>query len=832
MLDPGITGPALQNLPLRPKGVHYQIADTGSVTSRFLSSIFQPITTFFPMLNQNPAPPPPPPPLSVATPSSTAALAALEGAILRGEKSLRWILAEHETLKRNTPLLQLSSRSMVSLFQRLLALGSYRQFLELMEKEDLVAVEGVGLVKLSLEQFDEARRKDVLGELCQMCEREHRIRFRGMLAELEVQAQKDLHNAVMRETAAMLSQLMGDSAEATEEAFAKGVAVANDVAALCSVVDRIIAARTRIGLEISRTIFERFIELDGLSESVKYTLDPEINIPGSNNIGRICKAFCDLDRYKEAYALIIAALEVDKFGFLSDLDVRVGVRAVDSSNEKTEVELVGLWEALNKSKAISIRDITKNTFSAFIGRACRLKFGKKSQWWEGNGATPLLKMCMEIIILRLRGEVKTEHLSTLVEAWVWNWQGNEEARVDTNSLNESIPFMSSFLGVLTPEQFDDVLKQTVSRIMANCQRMNNEIWPVRVLWPLVASIAQNKRLWMSEESIALWTLEGAVLRKGLASKYLAFRTDEEIARFVIRHYLPFRVALESEDSSEKEKAKAVFYQLRGLEHKRGGFDPDIRAGMEAGIDRVLEASAGPFATAILAFKGTGIPCRTLLLDMIYTLYRLGRPADIVNMLQSLSPHAIRPSSSQYARLVRTLALEYPHSALALLKLFAKSQYSTFASYIVMVAHEHPHLAVSAYRFLTNPNTFPFTPDQPQLAPRRRPKRRLLVAMAWKFANSPALTARQCHRWVVQCYRTTLKLGYSPGPTMGLAIAVASVQRTIREGVPVRLTSARQKWVAQVVRRQCGPTRAKQVQEILARYEVRRSEHRKNRSPRW
>lgn len=232
------------------------------------------------------------------------------------------------------------------------------------------------------------------------------------------------------------------------------------------------------------------------------------------------------------------------------------------------------------------------------------------------------------------------------------------------------------------------------------------------------------------------------------------------------------------------------------------------------------------------YRKYGIPCRTLLLDMVYTLYRLGRPTDIVNMLRSLSSHTIRPSSSQYARLIRTLALEYPHSGLALLKLFAKSQYSTFASYIVMVAHKHPHLAVSAYRFLTRPNTFPYTPDQPQLAPRRRPKRRLLVAMAWKFANSPALTARQCHRWVFQCYRTILKLGYSPGPTMGLAVAVAAVQRTIREGVPVRIGSARQKWVIQTVRRQCGPAKARQVQEILMRYEVRRKEQMNKRSLRW
>lgn len=823
-----------QNLPLRPKGVHYQIGDTGSVTSRFLSSIFQPITTFFPTFHQDLAPPPPPP-LSISTiPSSTAEIAALESAILGGEKSIRWILSEHEKLKRNTPYLGLSSRSVVSLFQRLLALGSYRQFLEFVEREDLLAVEGVGLVKLSLEKFDEARRKSILEELCRMCEREHRIRFRGMLAELELQAQKDLHNAVMRETMMMLSQIMGETTgEATEPVFAKGVAMAKDVEMLCSIIDRIILTRTKIGIETSRIIFERFIELEGLCESIKYALNPAINVPESNNVGRICNEFCERARYKEAYAFIISALQVDKFGFLSDLDILVGIRSIESNGKKTEAELVGLWEALNKSAAISVRDITKHTFAAFIGRACRLKFGNKSQWWEGNGATPLLKMCMEIIILRLRGEVKTEHLSTLVEAWVWNWQGDENARVDTNSLNESIPFMSSFLDVLSPNQLDDVLKQTVSRIMSNCQRNDDEIWPVRVLWPFVASVAQNRRLWANEESIALWALEGAVLRKGLAPKYLAFRTDEEIARFVVRHYLPFRVALESADASEKEKAKAVFYQMRGLERKRAAaLDPDIRAGMEAGIDTEIEARDGPFATAILAFKGTGIPCRTLLLDMVYTLYRLGRPADIVNMLQRLSLHTIRPSSSQYARLIRTLAPEYPYCSLALLKLFAKSQYSTFASYIVMVAHKHPHLALSAYRFLTRPNTFPYTPDQPQLAPRRRPKRRLLVAMAWKFANSPALTARQCHRWVLQCYKTTLKLGYSPGPAMGLAIAVAAVQRTIREGVPVRLKSARQKWVVQVVRRQCGPAKARQVQEILMRHETRRREQMKRRSPRW
>lgn len=823
-----------QNLPLRPKGVHYQIGDTGSVTSRFLSSIFQPITTFFPTFHQDLAPPPPPP-LSISTiPSSTAELAALESAILGGEKSIRWILSEHEKLKRNTPYLGLSSRSVVSLFQRLLALGSYRQFLEFVEREDLLAVEGVGLVKLSLEKFDEARRKNILEELCQMCEREHRIRFRGMLAELELQAQKDLHNAVMRETMMMLSQIMGETAEkATEPVFAKGVAMAKDAEMLCSIIDRIILTRTKIGIETSRIIFERFIELEGLCESIKYALNPVINVPESNNVGRICNEFCERARYKEAYALIISALRVDKFGFLSDLDILVGIRSIDSNGGKTEVELVGLWDALNKSTAISVRDITKHTFAAFIGRACRLKFGNKSQWWEGNGATPLLKMCMEIIILRLRGEVKTEHLSTLVEAWVWNWQGDENARVDTNSLNESIPFMSSFLDVLSPNQLDDVFKQTVSRIMSNCQRNDDEIWPVRVLWPFVASVAQNRRLWANEESIALWALEGAVLRKGLAPKYLAFRTDEEIARFVVRHYLPFRVALESADASEKEKAKAVFYQMRGLERKRAAaLDPDIRAGMEAGIDTEIEARDGPFATAILAFKGTGIPCRTLLLDMVYTLYRLGRPVDIVNMLRSLSLHTIRPSSSQYARLIRTLAPEYPYCSLALLKLFAKSQYSTFASYIIMVAHKHPHLALSAYRFLTRPNTFPYTPDQPRLAPRRRPKRRLLVAMAWKFANSPALTARQCHRWVLHCYRTTLKLGYAPGPTMGLAIAVAAVQRTIREGVPVRLRSARQKWVVEVVRRQCGPAKARQVQEILMRHEARRREQIKKRSPRW
>lgn len=816
-------------LPSRPQGVHYQINDTGSITSRFLSSIFQPIATFFPNSYQDP--PPPPTPLSISTPSSTLALEELENGIIQGIKSIRWILTEHKKLKQHAPYLQLSSRAAVSLFERLLAVKMYKQFLQVIEMEDLVAVEGADLVSLSLEQFDEDKKKEVLAELYQVCSKEHRDRFRGMLQELDIQAQKALHKAVLRETELMLSQIMGKTAEKpTEPTFAKAVAMATDAEMLCTIVDRIIATKTKIGVETSQAIFQRFIDLGCLDDSVKYALNPEINVPETNNAAKICTAFCEKTRYREAYNLIMAALEVKKFGFLSDADIRVGVRTVDSSGQETEEELVALWEALNKSNAISVRDIRKETFQALIGRACRLKFGRKSQWWEGDGATPLLKMCIEIIVLRLHGEVKVEHLSTLLETWVWNWQGDEAARVDTHSLDGSIPFLPSLLDILTPEQLDEVFRITIFRVIANCKRMGNEIWPLRVLWPLVASVARNRRLWTDEESVALWILEGLLLRKGLAHKYLAFRTDAEIARFVVRHYLPFRLALESKDESEKEKAKNVFFKLRAMEDAEP--DPDIRAGVEKGIEVAIDTDPGPFATAILAFKGTGIPCRTLLLDMVYTLHRLGRPVEVINMLRSLSPNAIRPSSSQYSRLIRVFTPKYPEIALAMLKLYAKSQYSTFASYIVTVAHKHPHLAIDAYRFLTRPSTFPPTPDQPQASPRRLPKRRLLVAMAWKFANSPVLTARQCHRWVHKCYCTMLRLGYAPGPTVGLAFAVAAVQRTIREGIPVRVGSARQKWVLQTVKRQAGIKKAKEVENILKDYEAKRKERAQDRSLKW
>lgn len=711
-------------------------------------------------------------------------------------------------------------------------MGRHWEFLEVLEKEDLVAVESVDLVWLSLDYFEGAKRNDVLEGLYSVCKSEGRQRFCAMLAEVEARAQEDLHAAILKETTQMMSQILKGKG-ATEADFARGVKMAKDTTMLCAIIDRILSTRTKIGIETSRAIFQRFIDLENPDESIKYALNSSINVPGTDNIANLCTILCNKTRYQTAYDLIIAALKVDKFGFLSDQDVLVGVRAVDSTSERTEEQLVDLWEALNKSSAISVRDITKNTFSAFIGRACRLKFGRKDQWWQGNGATPLFKMCIEIIILRLRGEVKLDHLATLLETWVWNWHGNERARVNLNSLDESIPFLPVFLDVLSPTQLDHVFTVTINRITANCLRKGGEIFPVRVLWPFVASVAQNSRIWTNEESTALWVLEGAILRKGLVSKYLAFRTDSEIARFVVRHYLPFRLALENPDGSAKEKAKRVFFQLtRDLEQTERDMDPETRAGLETGIVMGPQKGMGPFATAILAFQGTGIPCRTLLLDMVYTLLRLHRPQEIVHMLQHLNPYGIRPSSSQYARLIRIMTAAYPDAALRMLKLYAKSQYSTFASYIATVAYTHPHHALAAYRFLTRTNRFPFTLDQPTLVPRRYPKRRLLIAMAWKFANSPVLTARQCLRWVHKCYGTMMKLGYSPGPTMGLAFAVAGVQRTIREGIPVRVGSARMRWLLVKVRKQAGPKKAAEVEEILRRWEAKRTERARGRSWNW
>lgn len=800
----------------RPKGVHYQLTDVGTTTSAFLSAIFKPIQAFFPTRTDE-YPPPPPKPLSIATPTSTRALRDLEEGILSTEKSLKWISDKHRALKSHSPYLQLSSRAVVSLFQRLLEAGMYKRFLEVLESEDVLAEEGVDLVWMSLEKYDAVTRRRVLEGLCETCKAQHRQRFRGMLMGLDYKVEKDLHMDVLNETAQMLSQILVIKAP-TEEGYAAEVAKATNVEELSGVCDRIAAGTVKIGIETSQAVFRRFLELGGIDDAAKYALKPSVNVPGTHNIARLCDALCDKRRYQDAYRLITGALKVQSFGFISDFDVLAGVRTVDSLSGRTEDELVDLWEALNTSYAISIRDITKETFAAFIGRACRLKFGRRSQWWEGNGATPLLKMCMEIIILRLRGEVNTTHLATLMEAWIWNWQGDEDKRVDTTSLDESIPFLPNFLDILSHEQLDQVLILVINRITINCQRRGNEIFPVRVLWPFVSSVAKSQ-LWRNEESVALWAIEGAVLRKGLASKYLAFRSDPEIARFVVRHYLPFRMAVEGADGTEKENAKAVFMQLRGMDNPGGIMVTNPEGNSQA---------IGPFAHAILAFKDTGIPCRTLLLDMVYTLYRLMRPQQIVELLRDLNAHGIRPSSSQYSLLIRTLTPTHPSSALSLLKIYAKSQYSVFAAFIASTASKHPHLAISAYRFLTRPNVFPFTPDQPCLAPRRLPKRRLLRVMAWKFANSPALTARQCQRWVHICYGTMLKLGYAPGPTMGLAIAVAAVQRTIREGIPVSINSARQRWVIQAVKRQAGTKKAEEVALILKRCEDVRKERRRHR----
>ncbi|KAI5838441.1 hypothetical protein DFP73DRAFT_635416 [Morchella snyderi] len=803
----------------RPKGVHYQLTDVGTTTSAFLSAIFKPIQAFFPT-RTNEQPPPPPKPLSIATPTSTRALHDLEEGILSTEKSLKWISNKHRALKSHSPYLQLSSRAVVSLFQRLLEAGMYKRFLEVLESEDVLAEEGVDLVWMTLEKFDAVTRRRIIVELCETCKTQHRQRFRGMLIRLDHRVEKDLHTGVLNETVQMLSQILAVKAP-TEEGYVAKVAKAKDVQELSRVCDRIAAGTVKIGVETSQAVFLRFLKLGGINEAVKYALMPAVNVPGAHNIAWLCDTLCDKVRYQDAYRLIIEALKVQSFGFISDLDVRAGVRTVDRLSGRTEDDLVNLWEALNTSYAISIRDITKDTFATFIGRACRLKFGRKSQWWEGNGATPLLKMCMEIIILRLRGEVDTTHLATLMEAWIWNWQGDDDKRVDTTSLDESIPFLPHFLDILSHEQLDRVLILVINRITVNCQRKGNEIFPVRILWPFVSSVAKSQ-LWRSEESVALWALEGAVLRKGLASKYLAFRSDPEIARFVVRQYLPFRMAVEGADSTAKENAKAVFMQLRGIDNPGG-----ITVTSPEGNPQTI----GPFAHAILAFKNTGIPCRTLLLDMVYTLYRLMRPQEIVKLLRDLNAHGIRPSSSQYSLLIRTLTPTHPSSALSLLKLYAKSQYSVFAAFIASTASTHPHLAIAAYRFLTRPNIFPFTPDQPTLVPRRLPKRRLLLAMAWKFANSPALTARQCQRWVHICYGTMLKLGYAPGPTMGLAIAVAAVQRTIREGVPVSINSARQRWVIQAVKRQAGMRKAEEVARILKRCEDLRKERRRHRDRR-
>jgi hypothetical protein len=331
---------------------------------------------------------------------------------------------------------------------------------------------------------------------------------------------------------------------------------------------------------------------------------------------------------------------------------------------------------------------------------------------------------------------------------------------------------------------------------------------LHILWPLVATLAKTKSIWTDEENIALWSTERVLLRKRLAAVYLRYRTDEEIARFVARHYLPFRIGL-SRRPEKTEKAaldsEKVMIRLRSLETTRERF-PHLN----------------PFAIAILAFQGTSIPTTTLLIDMIYHLYHLGRPLDIVGMLQGLSVYSIRPSRSDITQIIRLLTKPYPESALNLLRLYPDVQYSTFAHFIASTASRNPELAISAYRLLTPPFVHRLSDSTSRPCPpgRRLPKRRLLTAMAWKFANSPMLSPRQCFRYVQKCFQTMMMLKLPPGPRVGLAIAVAGIERAIQAGIPLKSEWPRVRWILWSIKRTSGMKREKEADVMVRSWEIK------------
>jgi hypothetical protein len=588
--------------------------------------------------------------------------------------------------------------------------------------------------------------------------------------------------------------------------FAPEVVDAMGARTLRGVVDSIIASSSVISKETSRAIAQRFIDLGDAKTGASYAVNPLINVRDSNFIGTICDGLCDQGFYGSAYSLILDALAKDEFGLVSDLDMRRGIRSVDKFNNPEE-NLHQLWIAMKQSSALNISDLGLNTYAAFLGRATRFKLGTAEQWEEGKGGTPLLIMAIEIV-LRFTNEEKERNIGligSMVEAWVWSWRGRRLDQPKLTNLNESIPFMARFFSTLPPATLNYAVFTTVERTTTNCIRRGGEVWPLRVLWPFVATLAQTRRIWADEESIGLWNTERVLIRKRLAAVYLKYRTDEEIARFVARHYLPLRMGLTGPGhaTNATQDAQVVMVRLRSLETTRQRF-PDLNV----------------FAIATLAFQGTKIPTAILIVDMIYHLHRLGRPLDIVGMLESLAKYKIYLKSSAIARVIRILTKSHPKCALKLLELYPRTQYSIFAQFIAFTARHNPSLAITAYRLLTPPNVHLFSTKIPSPPGRHLPKRRLLTAMAWKFANSPVLSPRQCFRYVQKCFQIMRMLKLDPGPRVGLAIAVAGIEKAIRANVPLKSEWRRIQWILKSVKRTAGMGRVREANVMVQAWEIK------------
>ncbi|CUS12686.1 unnamed protein product [Tuber aestivum] len=773
------TPPSTINRPGRPKGSHYEPPRPG--VGKFFDSILEPFVAIFSPWRALP-------PEAPCAPFSTVgeSFDLLNTRILAG-LSTSTAIGEYRRLKAIQPSLRLTGPAVIVLLRNLLKLGLHTPILEVLEMENLIVDEGIMLLKIAMEGLSPEKRQRVAERLLEAGGDLYWKRFRSMLSE-EIKSFR------------------------TEEVIARSnreyvynIRRAQSGDKMRELLDEIVLTKATITRRTSRLIASRFVDLNELDLGASYALEPLINISQSNYIATICNALCDATQYGASYKLIMSALKSGKYGLLSDLDIKRGVRTVDTMSQP-HLQLHDLWDAMKSSSCIYPRDLSYHTYAAFLGRATKLRFGWRGSLREGRGETPLLTMSIEIIVRFTDQEKKMARglISSMLEAWIWSWGRTCWKKPNVKTLEGSIPFLAPLFNILPPEARDPAILMAIERTTTNCIRSGGEVWPLQVLWPFVSSLAQAK-IWKEEESIGLWATERVLLRKRLAPAYLRYRTDAEIARFVARHYLPLRLGLTGPKrvTQQTQDAERVMVRMRSLEKGAARF-PGLSV----------------FALAILAFQDTSIPSSTLLADMIYTLHRLHRYTDIPALLASLKHYNISPSRSDIARLIRLLTRVHPPSALELLQTYPDTQYSVFAQFIVRTASPHPDLALQAYQLLTPPKLHYFSRLRPNIPGRRLPGKKLLVAMGWNFANSPVLSPRQSLRYTQRCLRALLELGLYPGPRMGWAIAIAGVERAIRAGIPVGREWERMKWVLKAVKRNAGPARAGEVDLMLRSWEQR------------
>ncbi|RPA95868.1 hypothetical protein L873DRAFT_1696418 [Choiromyces venosus 120613-1] len=765
------------NRPRRPKGSHYEPPRPN--VSTFFTSILEPFVAIFSPWRALP------PEAPCAPFHSVGESFELLSARILAKKSTSTALREYKRLKAIDPSLRLTGPAIIVFLRSLLKLGLHTPVLEVLEMENLMVEEGIMRLKIAMEGLSPEQRRRVVGRLVEVGGDLRQNRFRSLVSG-EIKS-FEAENVTVK----------------SDSEYARDIRSARDGDEMRKLLDEIVSTKATITNGTSQLIASRLVELNELSLGASYALEPLINTSKSNYIAKICDALCDARQYGAGYALIMKALKTGKYGLLSDLDMKHGVRTVDTMSQPYQ-QLQDLWNAMKSSSAIYPRDLSYHTYAAFLGRATRLRLGPLGSFREGGGETPLLTMSIEIIVRLTDKEKKMAKglLGSMLEAWIWSWGRTCRQKPDLRSLEGSIPFMASFFNILPPESRDPAILMAVERITTNCISSGLEVWPVRIIWPFVSTLAQTK-IWQEEESISLWATERVLLRKRLAPTYLRYRTDAEIARFIARHYLPLRLGLTGPKrvTQQTQDAERVLVRMRSLEYGTANL-PDLSV----------------FALAILAFKDTCIPSTTLLIDTIYTLCRLHRYADIPILLSSLKSYNITSSRSDIARLIRLLTKAHPESALKLLQTYPDTQYSVFAQFIVRTASLYPDLALRAYQLLTPPTLHYFSRFQPKIPGRRLPGRKLLIAMGWKFANSPVLSPRQCSRYAQKCLKAMLMLRLDPGPKMGWAIAVAGIERAVRAGIPVSREWGRVKWVLKAVSKNAGARRAAEVDLLLRSWE--------------